>query len=101
MTGGLYSSVNWNFDKTPTFTVTLSPSSWGSNGSLTNINVYLERRTNSLFNTWRSADQSSVGVSTGGTVTLRGDEPGLYRIYIYNGSQPQRVTGSIRIPYSS
>ena len=97
MTGGLFSSLTWNFTSIPTFTVTLTPRTWHGPVGEVDIGIYLQRQGPI---SWSTVASARVRTDTGGQRTLTGTQAGNHRIYLRNYSG-WRTTGDITISWRS
>lgn len=83
MSGGVFTQVTWNCTAKPSFTVTITPTSFSGALKTAEMTVYLEKKG---FWGWSPVDESNVTLEYGGTVYLDGDGEGEYRLYLRNWS---------------
>lgn len=93
MTGGVYTKQTWNTSNAPTFEVSVIPETYDGASKDVNMGIYLEKKSGL---SWKVVDEDSVKITEGGTVTLKGDGGGSYRLYFRNWSG-FRTTGKIVI----
>ena len=96
MTGGVYTQQSWNATSAPTFKVKVTPTSYEGEAGV-GMGIYLQKK--NFFGGWDNVAEDSVRLERGGTVTLKGNSAGTYRLYFRNWSG-FRATGSIVITYS-
>lgn len=93
MTGGVYSSQNWNATNMSTFKIKTTPTVGYDH---IEIVQYLERKT---FAGWTDVNNANVPSKKSSSSSLTGDKSGEYRIYFRNYSGVQ-IKGNFSISYS-
>lgn len=96
MTGGVYSAQSWACDATPTFNVTITPTSFAGASNEVKMGIKLQKKGTLGYS---DVDEDYVTLKYGGTVTVKGNGSGTYRLYFRNYSG-FKATGSIYVSFS-
>lgn len=96
MVGGVFTQQSWNCTATPTFKVTVNPTYYDGVDKNVHMGIYLQKNSTLGFS---NVSQSYVTVAKGGSVTLKGNGSGKYRLYFRNYSGYE-TNGTIYISFS-
>lgn len=96
MVGGVFTQQTWECSATPTFKVTVNPTYYAGIDKNVHMDICLQKKSARGFS---EVSKSYVTVAKGGSVTLKGNGSGKYRLYFRNYSGYE-TKGTIYIRFS-